>query len=80
MARRLALGEGFVDTNQDVSALTLGQAGSQAHQLVSVNVLFEKKVTILDEVLLCTFCNLLNKNTISAYKNKYLWIEYFDFD
>ncbi|XP_063614034.1 longitudinals lacking protein, isoforms H/M/V-like, partial [Penaeus indicus] len=26
MARRLALGEGFVDTNQDVSALTLGQA------------------------------------------------------
>ncbi|XP_069999277.1 zinc finger and BTB domain-containing protein 7A isoform X4 [Penaeus vannamei] len=34
MARRLALGEGFVDTNQDVSALTLGQAGSQAHQLV----------------------------------------------
>ncbi|XP_037796616.1 zinc finger and BTB domain-containing protein 7A-like isoform X2 [Penaeus monodon] len=36
MARRLALGEGFVDTNQDVSALTLGQAGSQAHQLVEL--------------------------------------------
>ncbi|XP_042868445.1 protein tramtrack, beta isoform-like isoform X6 [Penaeus japonicus] len=35
MARRLALGEGFVDANQDVSALTLGQTGSQAHQLMA---------------------------------------------
>ncbi|XP_042868443.1 zinc finger and BTB domain-containing protein 24-like isoform X5 [Penaeus japonicus] len=38
MARRLALGEGFVDANQDVSALTLGQTGSQAHQLVGLVV------------------------------------------
>nr|XP_045582847.1 zinc finger protein 263-like isoform X6 [Procambarus clarkii] len=35
MARRLALGEGFVaEGNQDLASLALGQPGAQAHQLV----------------------------------------------
>ncbi|XP_069173680.1 zinc finger and BTB domain-containing protein 7A isoform X7 [Procambarus clarkii] len=37
MARRLALGEGFVaEGNQDLASLALGQPGAQAHQLVRV--------------------------------------------
>ncbi|XP_069173679.1 protein tramtrack, beta isoform isoform X6 [Procambarus clarkii] len=38
MARRLALGEGFVaEGNQDLASLALGQPGAQAHQLVGVD-------------------------------------------
>ncbi|XP_045582841.1 zinc finger and BTB domain-containing protein 14 isoform X3 [Procambarus clarkii] len=39
MARRLALGEGFVaEGNQDLASLALGQPGAQAHQLVGLEL------------------------------------------
>nr|XP_053628249.1 broad-complex core protein isoforms 1/2/3/4/5-like isoform X4 [Cherax quadricarinatus] len=38
MARRLALGEGFIgEGSQDLTSLSLGQSGTQAHQLVGVD-------------------------------------------